>query len=186
MQHPSFLPAIGLVLVLVLSPLQVHAGDGHDHGEAPAPAANSASPRFTASSELFELVGVLNGQKLALYLDRAADNSPVKEAQLELEIGGTSVSATRIADGEFEAALTTPLAEGVTPITATVVAGNESDLLAGEIDLHTDTLAHAEPTRWPRTTLVGSAAAAVLLALAALWRWRRVRVARVDQVGGAV
>ena len=36
------------------------AGEGHDHGDAPAAMAGPALPRFTAVSELFELVGVLD------------------------------------------------------------------------------------------------------------------------------
>ena len=42
------------------------AGEGHDHGEAPAAASGPALPRFTATSDMFELVGVLDGQHLAL------------------------------------------------------------------------------------------------------------------------
>lgn len=181
MQFPSFLSALGLALVLGLAPSWALAGEGHDHGEAPATAAGPALPRFAATSDLFELVGVLDGQKLALYLDHAGDNSPVKEAQLELDIAGTRVPVTRVADGEFQAALTAPLAEGVSPVTATVAAGNETDLLAGEIDVHAAAHAHAEPAG-PRKAWVVGAVAAVLGALAAVWGLRRGRAARV---GGA-
>ena len=183
MQRSAFFSALGLALAVCLMPMWVHAGEGHNHGEVPA-AASPASPRFAAASDLFELVGVLDGQKLALYLDRADNNSPVKEAQLELDIGGTRVPVTRVADGEFEALLSVPLAEGVSPVTATVVAGNDSNLLAGEIDIHTDAHAHLEPMGWRRTTLVGSTVAAVLLLLAAVWGMRRSRTARAVQVGG--
>ena len=181
MQFPSFLSALGLALVLGLTPSWALAGEGHDHGEAPAAASGPALPRFAATSDLFELVGVLDGQKLALYLDHAGDNSPVKEAQLELDIAGTRVPLTRVADGEFQAALAAPLAEGVSPVTATVAAGNETDLLAGEIDVHAAVHAHAEPAG-PRKVWVAGAVAAVLAALAAVWGLRRGRAARV---GGA-
>ena len=185
MQLFHFLPTVGLAFALLLTPFWSHAGDGHDHGEAPAAAAASASPRFSASSDLFEIVGVLDGQKLAIYLDRADDNSPVKEAQLELDIGGTRVPVNRVADGEFEAVLATPLVEGVTPITATVVAGSDSDLLAGEIDIHSDAHEDAAPTGWSRTTLVSAAVVAAMVLLAAVWGLRRSRAARTVQVGGA-
>lgn len=181
MQFPSFLSALGLALVLGLAPSWALAGEGHDHGEAPAAASGPALPRFAATSDLFELVGVLDGQKLALYLDHAGDNSPVKEAQLELDIAGTRVPVTRVADGEFQAALAAPLAEGVSPVTATVAAGNETDLLAGEIDVHAAAHAHAEPAG-QRKAWVAGAVAAVLAALAAVWGLRRGRAARV---GGA-
>lgn len=180
MQLLSLFSTLGLALVLGLLSPAVHADAGHDHGEAPA-AAGPALPRFAAISNLFELVGVLDGQKLALYLDHAGDNSPVKEAQLELDIAGTRVPVTRVADGEFQAALAAPLAEGVSPVTATVVAGTETDLLAGEIDVHAAAHAHAEPAG-RRNALVAGAVGAVLLVLAAVWGLRRSRAARV---GGA-
>jgi hypothetical protein len=180
----SLISTLGLALVLGLVPPAVHADAGHDHGEAPTTAAGPAMPRFAATSEVFELVGVLDGQKLALYLDHAGDNSPVKDARLELDIAGTRVPVTRVADGEFQAALAAPLAEGVSPITATVVAGADTDLLAGEIDIHAAAHAHAEPTG-RRNALVAGAVAAVLAALAVVWGLRRGRAARAQRLGGA-
>ena len=151
---------------------------GHDHGEAPAAAAGTALPRFAATSDLFELVGVLDGQKIALYLDHAGDNSPVKDARLELDIAGTNVPVTRVAEGEFQATLAAPLAEGVSPVTATVAAGTDTDLLAGEIDLHPAAHTDAAPAGLARrTALIAGAVAAVLLALVAAWRLRRGRAA---------
>ncbi|MBX9831853.1 MAG: hypothetical protein K2X78_02265 [Burkholderiaceae bacterium] len=184
MQLLSLLSTQGLALVLGLLPPAVHADAGHDHGEAPATAAGPAMPRFAATSDLFELVGVLDGQKLALYLDHAGDNSPVKEVQLELDIGGTPVPVTRVADGEFQAALAAPLAEGVSPVTATVVAGADTDLLAGEIDVHSAAHAHAEPSG-RRNALVAGAVAAVLAALALVWGLRRGRAGHPQRLGGA-
>lgn len=184
MQSLSLIPALGLALVLGLVPPAVLADAGHDHGETPATAAGPALPRFAATSDLFELVGVLDGQKLALYIDHAGDNSPVKEAQLELDIAGTRVPVARVAEGEFQATLAAPLAEGVSPVTATVVAGNDTDLLAGEIDIHAAAHAHGEPAG-RRNALVAGAVAAVLLALAAVWGVRRGRAARTQRVGGA-
>lgn len=178
--------ALALVMGLVpFMPVSALADDGHNHGEAPAAAAGPASPRFAATTDLFELVGVLDGQKLALYLDNAGDNSPVKDAQLELEVNGTLVPVTRVADGEFQAVLAAPLAEGVSPVTATVVAGNESDLLAGEIDVHAAEHAHTETESGSRAQWIGGAVAAVLLALVVAWGLRRGRTARAGRLGGA-
>jgi len=56
-----------LAVVLFFASAAARAGDGHDHGEAAAAAAGPALSRFTASSELFELVGVLKGRQLTLY-----------------------------------------------------------------------------------------------------------------------
>ena len=76
---------------LALSVTTAWAGEGHDHGDAPVTTGGPALPRFTAVSELFELVGVVNGKQITLYLDRFGDGSPVKDAKLELELGGVKV-----------------------------------------------------------------------------------------------
>ena len=113
----------------------------------------------------------------------------MKDARLELDIAGTSVPVTRVAEGEFQATLAAPLAEGVSPVTATVAAGNDTDLLAGEIDLHPAAHTDAAPAGLARrTVLIAGAVAAVLLALVAVWGLRRGRTARIgntQRVGGA-
>lgn len=113
------------------------AGPGHDHGdEAPTSSGGVALLRFAATSELFELVGVLNGTRLTLYLDHADTNAPIKDAQLELEFAGTKLKVEPHGEGEFEATLPAAPKPGVIAIAAVVVAGQQTDLLAGELDLH--------------------------------------------------
>ena len=58
-----------LAMLVATTTFTTWAGDGHDHGEATTSAGGPALPRFTAVSETFELVGVLNGKQLTLYLD---------------------------------------------------------------------------------------------------------------------
>ena len=103
MRTTNTLVALGWAAWIVLAtPL---AWAGGDHGEAPASSAGPTSPLFAATSETFELVGVVNGKQLTLYLDRYADGSPVKDAKLELELGGVKVPVEPHAEGEFEATL---------------------------------------------------------------------------------
>lgn len=123
-------------LLLALGALTAHAGDGHDHGEAPAAAAGAAAPRFTAESELFELVGVLDGDRVTFYLDRYADNSPVEGAGLEVEFDGRKLALADKGHGVFESDLGAVPEPGVIAVTASVSAADESDLLAGEFDVH--------------------------------------------------
>ncbi len=88
-------------------------------------------------------MGVLDGRQLTLYLDRAADNAPVIGAQIELEIGGAphkleiggAPHKATVQDEVY--ALTLPAAPqpGVLPVTATVTAGAEMDLLAAELEI---------------------------------------------------
>lgn len=162
-----------------------HAGPGHDHGDAPASAAATALPRFAATSDGFELVGVLQGQHLSLYLDRAPDNSPVDSAQITLEINGTAVPVQAHATGEYEANLTQPLSEGDHAVAATIVAGTQSDLLAATLDLHGNEAAHAEPASVWRKALPWLAGLAALVAAAAMAWVSMQRTRRTTATGGA-
>lgn len=136
MRHPRHFSRPAAALLAASLALPVAAGPGHDHGDAPQPSSASASPRFEAVSDAFELVGILDGKRLTLYLDRADDNSPVANAKLEVEFGSVKLQLTEKGDGVFEAELNEPPASGVTPVTAVVAAGGEPDLLAGELDIH--------------------------------------------------
>src|SRR5215475_8793171 len=64
----------------------VPAHEGHDlvANQNTAPAAGL--PRLSASSELYELVGVLDGLRLTIYLDRFKDNVPVADANIGVTI----------------------------------------------------------------------------------------------------
>lgn len=172
------------VLLWLALPLATQAGEGHDHGEAPAATGGPALPRFSAVSETFELVGVINGTNVTLYLDRTDNNAPVKDAKLELEIGGNKIAVTQHGEGEYEATVSNLPKTGQLPVSATVIAGNETDLLAGELDLHTDsnsTSAHAHS--WKEYALWTGIAAVALGALG--WAVRR-RKASNSNFGGGV
>lgn len=169
---------------IALSVTTAWAGEGHDHGETPVAAGGPALPRFTAESELFELVGIVNGKQITLYLDRFADGSPVKDAKLELELGGVKVPVELHAEGEFEATLAQELKPGLVAVAATVMAGDETDLLAGELDLHEEAATSEIPVHgWKEysTWLVTGLAGLALLILMA----RRLRASRESRIGGA-
>ncbi|WP_404299885.1 hypothetical protein [Alicycliphilus denitrificans] len=179
MYHQGFLSR-ALACLLGVFVLAASAHEGHD--DAPATAQAGAAPRFAAVSEQFELIGVIDGRRLSLFLDHAPDNSPVREARLELEVGGKPLAVTQVAEGQYQAELAQPLADGETPVTATVIAGADSDLLATDIDWHAPAAAAQAPA-WGGKSILASAAAA-LLALAALWAWRSRRAASL-RMGGA-
>lgn len=122
---------------LLLPAVQAH--EGHEPGASPGVASHAApaEPRFVAESEAFELVGALEGTRLVLWLDRWADNAPVRDARIELDVGGAKVSARpRTDDPGYEALLPAPLPQGVHPVSAVVQVGSESDLLVAELDVH--------------------------------------------------
>lgn len=138
MNTSSKIRAIGLAIGVALSSLS-WAGEGHDHGDAKTVVSAPSAPRFTAVSETLELVGVLNGKQLTLYLDRLDTNMPVKEAQIELELSGVKFAAQKHGEDEFEVLLPAELKPGVISVTATVTVDKEIDLLAGELDIHSET-----------------------------------------------
>ena len=108
-------------------------------------------------------------------------------AQLELELAGQRLPVTPVGDGEYRAELAAPLTEGSLPVTATVVAGDDSDLLAGALDWHAPTAAPSPGTGGRMRWLAGAAGALAALG-AALWAWRGRRAApqATARVGGAV
>jgi len=183
MNLPCTPAAVLAALLMFATP--AWSGEGHDHGDAAPAAAGQALPRFTAESETFELVGVLSGKQITLYLDRFGDNSPVRGAQIELEIGGAKFKAGKHGEDEYEVALAEAPKPGVLPVTATVTAGNETDLLAGELDIHEE--AHAdEATHTHGWTEYAGWAGAGITALALLaWGGRRVLAARSARAGAA-
>jgi hypothetical protein len=161
------------------------AGEGHDHGEAAPVAVGQALPRFSAVSETFELVGVLSGKQITLYLDRFSDNSPVRDAQIELEIGSANFKADKQGEDEYEVVLPEAPKPGVLAVTATVTAGNEVDLLAGELDIHEE--AHSEEVQaaQPWTKYAGWVAAGIAALAFVFVGARRMFGARSVRVGGA-
>ena len=161
------------------------AGEGHDHGAEAPSATGPALPRFAAVSDAFELVGVLNGKQLILYLDRAADNSPVKGAQIELDVAGVKYTATKQGEDEYEVVLKDAPKPGVLAITASVTAGTEADLLAGELDLHDDAPAGAPVQANGWLKYVGWAAGGLIVLILLIWGVRRITAGRRLQAGSA-
>ncbi len=182
------LARLGLVAALFCTGMPSIAGDGHDHGDAAPTASGSALPRFTATSETFELVGVLDGKLVTLYLDRFSDNAPVRGALIELDIAGAKfkAQASKVQSGDdtYQVTLKDAPKPGVLAITATVTAGSEVDLLAGEFDMH-ETAHDEEPTHARSWTELVIWAAAGLAALATLvFGGRHLVSARQARAGG--
>ena len=183
MKLQQILVAVSRV-ALVLASVAARAGEGHDHGPAAPTSTSMASPRFAAVSEIFELVGVLNGKQITLYLDRAADNSPVPDAQIDIEVGGAKLKAQKHGSDEFEVILAAEPKPGVLPIIATVTVGGEVDLLAGELDfheaVHADELAHTHS--WKEYAGWGAGGLVVLAGL--VFAARRMVALRQPRAGG--
>lgn len=128
-----------------------------------------------AESEHFEAVGRLTSEGMSWYVDYADSNAPVLNAELELEAGGQSVKARfrpergdyLVADEKWLQPLRRP---GEHPMALTLIAGEDSDLLSGELRVEAPDAAASgamlsQPAGWLALVLgVGG-----LLA----WLWRR-------------
>jgi RND family efflux transporter MFP subunit len=124
-----------LLLLLVAAVPTATAGGDHDHGPAPAAASTPASPRLTAVSESYELVGILAGNRLTLYLDRRADTAPVTAARIELSIGSASGVAEPLADGTYAFASPQLAEKGEHEVIATITEADRSDLLVAALKI---------------------------------------------------
>ncbi|MDH4394793.1 MAG: hypothetical protein QE278_03850 [Limnobacter sp.] len=147
----AVLSTFAVCLALAFPPATL-AGPGHDHGDEHSSDASSsegsASPRFVISSDLFEAVGIVKGKTIEIFIDHANTNAPVENATLELELNGNKVPVELHAVGEFDAVLPEALTKehSETPISVamTITAGDQVDLLAGELTLAHNDEHHAE------------------------------------------
>ena len=179
MRRNPLLIGAALWLTTLIVTTNTLGADNHGHShDAPAQSVGQALPRFAATSEAFELVGVVNGKHVTLYLDRAADNSPVNGAQLHLDLGGAKVDVRPHGEGEFEGSLAQELKPGVIPVTATVIVGNESDLLAGDLDLHSSVHEAHASSGWRGYVAWIAAGIAGLVLLFFTGRWLAARSRR--------
>jgi len=152
------------------------AGEGHDHGDAPAAATGIAAPRLTSHSDLFEVVGMVEGNEMKIYLDRFATNEPVTDAKIEVEIGNIKGIAAAQADGSYVFKNDVFAKPGDLSVSFTVIAGKDADLLAGDLKIGSpiDDHAHDEIAK-PWLRWAAYAGGALLLAAIVFFALRRRR-----------
>jgi hypothetical protein len=152
------------------------SSDGHTHAAAePAPVAEAA-PRAIATTGEFEVVAVVEGKRLTVYVDRYASNEPVAKAKVEIEGEGAGLKgiASEIAPGTYAMDLAAVIPPGKHPLTIFIEAGETADLLSATLDtsLAASGAAHVH---YRSEMLVWSAAALLLLTAVALIVLRRRR-----------
>jgi hypothetical protein len=160
---------LSFALFAALCCSRAFAGADHDHGPAKTQAAGGPSPRIALHTELFELVGIVEAGEMTIYLDRYADNAPITDARIDIESGELKASATAKADGTFAWKSELLSKGGELPLTFTVVAARQTDLLAGTLELPAGSAAgdphgHDHGASWWRW-LGGAVGAAILLLL---------------------
>lgn len=133
-------------------------------------------PVVVAESESFELVGRLDAEGFAFFVDRAATNAPVLNAVLEVEQGSRKATARfRSETGDYlidDAAWLQSLRQpGEYALAFTLVAGDEADLLAADfVVAAASTAATALP--FSGGWAAGISGLTLLLLLGGAW-WRR-------------
>jgi hypothetical protein len=163
-------------------PIAGHAHEGHDDDASPASGLPGVDvPRIEAQSDLFEIVGVVERDAMKIFLDRYATNEPVTDAKIDIEAGPLKGFAQANPDGTYtfkNPALTQP---GRLPVTFTIVAGSDSDLLTGELVIGDRDAAKAranDDSAWKR--LLWATGGLVLLAgIVIAWWSRRKRVKEI-------
>ena len=102
---------------------------GHEGHEEQQPVSAGALPRGEADSDAFEIVAIVRGENLEIYLDRFATNEPVAGATVEVESPGGPVKAAAGADGTYRVAAPWLAKSGRTDLIFTVTAGDTTDIL---------------------------------------------------------
>ena len=157
-----------LVAIVFAQAFPALAHEGHVH-EAPTTTTASGLPRLVIKTESYELVAILDGKQLTIYLDRFADNAPVTDASIDVAIEGETVAAERNSDGTY--ALTSNLFGGQGSVELVFdIKGSVDDLLIGKLRLPGESEKPSGPTSWygwPSALRHGTEEHLVLLGLVA-------------------
>ena len=121
------------VMSLYLFSVLAQAHGDEDHSAAPAVVAVGGAPRIAVYSDLFELVGIVENGAMILFLDRYVDNAPVTDANIEVETGSEKLIASANPDGTYRVVAKAFAKPTEIPVTFTITAGSDSDLLAGDL-----------------------------------------------------
>jgi RND family efflux transporter MFP subunit len=118
--------AMTAALSAAITPATAH--EGHNHEEQP-PVSAGALPRGEADSTAFEIVAIVRGENLEIYLDRFATNEPVTGATIEVESPDGPVKAAEGTDGTYRVTAPWLAKNGRVDLILTVAAGDATDIL---------------------------------------------------------
>src|SRR3954467_14756256 len=143
----GFIFAVLWLAAIVLAAIPVWAHEGHVH-EAPASVTATGLPRLVTRSESYELVAILDGKQLTIYLDRFGDNAAVTDANISVAVEGETLAAERNPDGTY--GLTSNLfgGRGSVELIFDIKAPEVDDLLIGKLRLAGDPEDSSSPTSW--------------------------------------
>jgi membrane fusion protein, heavy metal efflux system len=143
---------VASAILVWLAPGSVRAHEGHDLEAAETPGALHNQPRLAAGSEAYELVGILDGNRLTVYLDHYGNNAPVTDAQITVTIGDDMVTAEPGGDGTYTVRSTAFERGGLIELVFDIRAPEADDLLIAKLPLanaaHLDAAVGGLP--WPQ------------------------------------
>ena len=130
--------ALALCLLLSTSMVLAHGGEDHAHDDGPAAAtlAAGSAPRLEAVGPDVELVAVVAGRQLKIFLDSAATNDPIDGASIAVTADGIAAGTAKpLGDGTY--VLAAPWADepGVKALNFTITAGADTSVLEGKLDV---------------------------------------------------
>src|SRR3954463_213798 len=130
------LRAAALMTAVLLGSAAVlaHGGEEHSH-DKPAATVTTTQPRVSIHSEQYELVGVLRGPWLDVYLDRFGTNEPVTGAKIAVTISDEETTAEPSPGGTYKVASAKFAGSGRLELVFAITAPSGDDLLIGTLAL---------------------------------------------------
>jgi cobalt-zinc-cadmium efflux system membrane fusion protein len=135
--HNARVAALCCLAGIFLSLSAPFAHEGHEDNDATRSVlASFTYPRVTAHSELYELVGIVRGERLSIYLDHFATNEPVSDAKVKVAVGDAEpVDAEPAEDGIYTISFPRLARTGSVEVVFSVTATGGDDLLVGPLTL---------------------------------------------------
>lgn len=124
-----------VTVALLAAAFSAYGHGGEDHSAPPAVVTQSLAPRSTAATDEFEVVSVVDGQKLIVYLDRFTSNEIVTKAKLEVEGAGLKGVASESAPGVYMLDMAAPLTPGKHALTISIETAETADLITTSLDI---------------------------------------------------
>lgn len=121
---------VALLTIGLLGALPAQAHEGHDHGAPPPPVSNTVAPRAEASSSDFEMVLIARGADLIVHLDAFQTNTPITDAEIEIDTPIGTVKPAVRPDGSYAVAAPFLKTPGTYNLAVTITARGMVDILA--------------------------------------------------------
>jgi len=138
MKSASPRPMHPLACTLLVVALLVFAAHARGHSEAAPAGPTTASvlePRVEAASADVELLGIVEGAVLTVYVDHFATNVPIDGAKLSLEREGQSFDGQPMGEGAYRFEMPWLATPGSHALMFTLVAADLSDLLTATLEI---------------------------------------------------